>query len=201
MKKYFVEGALIFLSVLASFFIESYRIKQLNIETKNALLMELSQVINEDLKQINKVMNIQNKSIELSHADDYEDKLLKEGSVIASFERRKLSIKNSINLATQSLNKNVLAISDDKLLEEVTALVEMPNILTGSFEEKFLNVPQECLILTMKTNQRYFPLFDSNNKLTNHFIIVSNLSPFRRKHWLTNSISIKNKNNLVKKIK
>ena len=58
MKKYFVEGVLIFLSVLASFFIESYRVKQLNIETKNALLMELSQVINEDLKQISKVMNI-----------------------------------------------------------------------------------------------------------------------------------------------
>ena len=64
MKKYFIESILIFLSVLASFFIESYRVKQLNIETKNALLMELGQVINEDLKQINKVMNIQNKSFE-----------------------------------------------------------------------------------------------------------------------------------------
>lgn len=67
MKKYFVEGVLIFLSVLASFFIESYRAKQLNIKTKNALLMELSQVINEDLKQINKVINIQNKSLELTN--------------------------------------------------------------------------------------------------------------------------------------
>ncbi len=118
-----------------------------------------------------------NKSIELSHADDYEDKLLKEGSVIASFERRKLSIKNSINLATQSLNKNVLAISDDKLLEEVTALVEMPNILIGEFEIKYLEVPQECLILTMKSNQKYFPIIDHKNKLTNQFIIVSNLTP------------------------
>ena len=118
-----------------------------------------------------------NSVIELAHANDYEDKLLKEGLVIANFEKRKISIKNSINLATQSLKKNVLAISDDSLLEEVTALVEMPNILIGEFESKYLEVPHECLILTMKSNQKYFPIVDNKNKLTNQFIIVSNLTP------------------------
>ena len=88
MKKYFVEGALIFLSVLASFFIESYKIKQLNIETKNALLMELSQVINEDLKQINKVMNIQNKSLESTNrlVKDYlGDQNMRKGDVANNY--------------------------------------------------------------------------------------------------------------------
>ena len=118
-----------------------------------------------------------NKVIELAHANDYEEKLLEEGSVIASFEKRKASIKKSINLATQLLKKNVLAISDDNLLEEVTALVEMPNILIGAFESKYLEIPQECLILTMKSNQKYFPIVDHENKLTNQFIIVSNLTP------------------------
>jgi glycyl-tRNA synthetase beta chain len=118
-----------------------------------------------------------NKVIELVHANDYADKLLKEGSVIASFEKRKGAIKNSISIATQALKKNVLAINDDSLLEEVTALVEMPNILIGKFESKYLDVPQECLILTMKSNQKYFPIVDNKNKLTNQFIIVSNLTP------------------------
>ena len=118
-----------------------------------------------------------NKIIELIHADDYEEILLKEGSVIASFEKRKSFIKNAINLATESLKKNVSAISDDDLLEEVTALVEMPNILIGEFESKYLEVPQECLILTMKSNQKYFPIVDHKDKLTNKFIIVSNLTP------------------------
>ena len=122
-----------------------------------------------------------NKIIDLADANEYEDKLLKEGCVIANFEKRKNYIKNSISLATQSLKKNVLAISDDNLLEEVTALVEMPNILIGEFESKYLEVPQECLILTMKSNQKYFPIVDHENKLTNQFIIVSNLTPFNPK--------------------
>ncbi len=73
MKKYFIEGALIFISVLASFFIESYRLNQSNIEIKNGLLVELSQIINEDLKQINKVLSIQNISLDASErlAKDY----------------------------------------------------------------------------------------------------------------------------------
>ena len=63
------------------------------------------------------------------------------------------------------------------LTDEVTSLVEMPNILIGNFEDKYLSIPEECLTLTMKTNQKYFPIFNKNNGLTNSFIIVSNISP------------------------
>src|SRR5690606_36197926 len=66
---------------------------------------------------------------------------------------------------------------DDALLDEVTALVERPNVLLGQFEDEYLEVPQECLILTMKANQKYFPLLDANDRLTNKFLIVSNISP------------------------
>ena len=113
----------------------------------------------------------------IDHADNYEKILLEDGGVIVNFNKRKEKIQKDIVSTTESFDEKLHVEDDEDLLNEVTALVEMPNILTGSFEEKFLNVPQECLILTMKTNQRYFPLFDSNNKLTNHFIIVSNLSP------------------------
>ena len=113
----------------------------------------------------------------IDHADNYEKILLEDGGVIVNFNKRKEKIQKDIVSTTDSFDEKLHVEDDEDLLNEVTALVEMPNILTGSFEEKFLNVPQECLILTMKTNQRYFPLFDSNNKLTNHFIIVSNLSP------------------------
>jgi hypothetical protein len=88
MKKYFIEGGLIFLSVLASFFIESYRVEQLKIETKNDLLMELSQVINEDLKQINKVMNIQNSSLEATKrlVKDYlEDQKMSKEAIATNY--------------------------------------------------------------------------------------------------------------------
>jgi len=71
----------------------------------------------------------------------------------------------------------VQPIEDDALLDEVTALVERPNVLVCSFEEEFLDVPQECLILTMKANQKYFPLLDASGKLTNKFLVVSNISP------------------------
>ncbi|MBU0749511.1 MAG: glycine--tRNA ligase subunit beta, partial [Gammaproteobacteria bacterium] len=68
-------------------------------------------------------------------------------------------------------------IEDEALLDEVTALVERPNVVTCSFETEFLDVPQECLILTMKANQKYFPLLDAAGKLTNKFLVVSNISP------------------------
>jgi glycyl-tRNA synthetase beta chain len=68
-------------------------------------------------------------------------------------------------------------IHDDALLDEVTALVERPNVLVCSFEREFLEVPQECLILTMKANQKYFPLLDAQARLTNKFLVVSNISP------------------------
>lgn len=63
------------------------------------------------------------------------------------------------------------------MLDEVTALVEHPNVLLGTFSADFLEVPQECLISTMKINQKYFPLLDADGKLTNRFLIVSNITP------------------------
>ena len=117
------------------------------------------------------------KVLNIDHADNYEKILLETGGVIANFDQRKEKIYADIILAAKSFKEELHIIDDEALLNEVTALVEMPNILTGSFEEKFLKVPQECLILTMKANQKYFPLFDKSNHLTNHFIIVSNLTP------------------------
>jgi glycyl-tRNA synthetase beta chain len=116
-----------------------------------------------------------NAVITLSHADSYEKQLLDEGSVIASFAVRKAEIAKQLNAA--AAKQNLKPIDDDALLDEVTALVERPNVLLGEFEKEFLEVPQECLILTMKANQKYFPLLDANNNLTNKFLIVSNISP------------------------
>ena len=116
-----------------------------------------------------------NAVITLSHADSYEKQLLDEGAVIASFAARKAEIAKQLNAA--AAKQNLKPIDDDALLDEVTALVERPNVLLGQFEKEFLEVPQECLILTMKANQKYFPLLDANNNLTNKFLIVSNISP------------------------
>ena len=116
-----------------------------------------------------------NPIITIKHADSYEQQLLDEGSVIASFANRKAEIANQLNAA--AAKQNLKPIEDDALLDEVTALVERPNVLLGQFEEVYLEVPQECLILTMKANQKYFPLLDANDKLTNKFLIVSNISP------------------------
>ena len=117
------------------------------------------------------------KLLNIDHADNYEKILLETGGVIANFNQRKEKIYTDIILAAKSFKKELHIIDDEALLNEVTALVEMPNILIGSFEKRFLKIPQECLILTMKVNQKYFPLFDKSNQLTNHFIIVSNLTP------------------------
>ena len=113
--------------------------------------------------------------ITIKHADNYEQQLLDEGAVIASFATRKAEIARQLNAA--AAKQNLKPIEDDALLDEVTALVERPNVLLGQFEEIYLEVPQECLILTMKANQKYFPLLDANNKLTNKFLIVSNINP------------------------
>ncbi len=114
-------------------------------------------------------------NIVIPDADSYESVMLKQGGVIVSFDkRREFIIKH---LASISGSEGLQPILDDALLDEVTALVERPNLLLGKFEDEFLEVPQECLILTMKANQKYFPLLDSNGKLTNKFVIVSNISP------------------------
>ncbi|MES2182375.1 MAG: glycine--tRNA ligase subunit beta [Pseudomonadota bacterium] len=111
----------------------------------------------------------------LKDADSYAEQLKTEGAVIASFAERRAEIEHQLNAA--AAKQNLKPIEDDALLDEVTALVERPNVLLGQFEEVYLEVPQECLILTMKANQKYFPLLDANGKLTNKFLIVSNISP------------------------
>ena len=111
----------------------------------------------------------------IKNADSYAEQLKTEGAVIASFSERRAEIVRQLTVAAGK--ENLKPIEDDALLDEVTALVERPNVLLGQFEEIYLEVPAECLILTMKANQKYFPLLDANGKLTNKFLIVSNISP------------------------
>ncbi|XOJ84891.1 glycine--tRNA ligase subunit beta [Methylophilaceae bacterium Uisw_099_01] len=115
--------------------------------------------------------------ITIKHADDYEETLATEGNVITCFDKRKTKIKTDIKVALSELGEDFYITEDEALIDEVTSLVEMPNILIGNFEEKFLSIPEECLTLTMKANQKYFPIFNKNSGLTNRFIIVSNISP------------------------
>ena len=110
-----------------------------------------------------------------ANADEYAAKLATEGAVIASFAERRAEIARQLEVAAAKAGGK--PIDDDALLDEVTALVERPNVLIGQFEQEYLEVPQECLILTMKANQKYFPLLDSAGKLTNKFLVVSNISP------------------------
>ncbi|UOO77680.1 glycine--tRNA ligase subunit beta [Neisseria sp. Dent CA1/247] len=107
------------------------------------------------------------------NADSYAEKMRHEGKVIPSFAERKAAIQTALNKQAGRLNATVAA--DEALLDEVTALVEWPVVLEAQFEEHFLAVPQECLILTMQQNQKYFPLLDQNGKLMNRFLLVSNL--------------------------
>ena len=111
----------------------------------------------------------------VTSADSYAAQLKDEGAVIASFAERRAEIVSQLHAAAAPLGFK--PVDDDALLDEVTALVERPNVLLGTFETGFLDVPPECLILTMKANQKYFPLLDAAGKLTNQFLIVSNISP------------------------
>ena len=111
----------------------------------------------------------------LLDADHYAHQLQEQGAVIASFEARHAEIVRQLKVAAD--REGLAPIDDPALLDEVTALVERPNVLLCQFEEEFLAVPQECLILTMKANQKYFPLLDAAGKLTNKFLIVSNIAP------------------------
>ncbi|WP_157314301.1 glycine--tRNA ligase subunit beta [Chitinibacter sp. GC72] len=111
--------------------------------------------------------------ISLNTAEGYARQMHDEGKVIASFAARRALIGEKLKEAAAALNATIAA--DDALFDEVTALVEWPVVLKGEFEAEFLNVPQECLILTMQQNQKYFPLLDSNGKLMNQFLLVSNL--------------------------
>ena len=112
--------------------------------------------------------------IDIPRAEDYETILEREGRVIASFDKRRAMIVEQLDRAAGQLTW----LRDDALLDEVTALVEFPAVYEASFEPEFLAVPQECLILTMKANQKYFPLMDGaggKGKLTHRFLVVSNM--------------------------
>ena len=113
----------------------------------------------------------------LRDADSYAAQLREEGAVIASFAERRAEIASQLAAAAGRAGQHLKPIEDEALLDEVCALVERPNVLIGRFEEAFLAVPQECLILTMKANQKYFPLLDTEGKLTHQFLVVSNISP------------------------
>ncbi len=113
--------------------------------------------------------------VTLRDADSYATQLQDDGAVIPSFELRRADIVRQLSEAAG--REGLVPIDDDALLDEVTGLVERPNVLTCRFEDEFLAVPQECLILTMKANQKYFPLLDAAGTLTNRFLIVSNIRP------------------------
>ena len=115
--------------------------------------------------------------VRIAHADAYADTLLKDGAVVADFKQRRADIVRQLNAAAANIGAGVRPIEDADLLDEVTALVERPNVLICAFEKQFLDVPQECLILTMKANQKYFPLLDTSGKLTHQFLVVSNITP------------------------
>jgi glycyl-tRNA synthetase beta chain len=113
----------------------------------------------------------------IQDADAYAATLAKDGAVIASFAERRADIVRQLAVAAAKVGGGCKPIDDDALLDEVTSLVERPNVLICEFETQFLDVPQECLILTMKANQKYFPLLDAANKLTNKFLVISNITP------------------------
>ena len=117
----------------------------------------------------------------IADADSYAATLLKDGAVIASFAERRAEIERQLKAAAVKVGTDdgttYTPIDDAALLDEVTGLVERPNVLTCTFEKEFLDVPQECLILTMKANQKYFPLMDAAGKLSNKFLVVSNINP------------------------
>ena len=119
--------------------------------------------------------------IAIADADSYAATLREQGAVIASFTERRAEIAAQLQAAAAQAGDNCQPVEDEALLDEVTALVERPCVLLCQFEPEYLQVPQECLILTMKANQKYFPLLDTTagkeGKLTNRFLVVSNISP------------------------
>ena len=110
---------------------------------------------------------------EIEDASQYEHTLLERGMVVADFAERRAQISRQLNEAAR--RESAVLGSHEDLLDEVAALVEHPSVYLGAFERSFLEVPQECLILTMRQNQKYFPLFDGSGKLLPRFLIVSNM--------------------------
>ena len=115
------------------------------------------------------------KEFEIQHADQYPQLLREKGSVVADFNERKAEILAKSQAKATALGG--VADIEESLLEEVTSLVEYPNVLAAKFEERFLAVPSEALVYTMKGDQKYFPIYDKDGKLLPHFIFVSNINP------------------------
>ena len=115
------------------------------------------------------------KEFEIQHADQYPQLLREKGSVVADFNERKAEILAKSRAKATALGG--VADIEESLLEEVTSLVEYPNVLAAKFEERFLAVPAEALVYTMKGDQKYFPIYDKDGKLLPHFIFVSNINP------------------------
>ena len=115
------------------------------------------------------------KEFEIQHADQYPQLLREKGSVVADFNERKAEILAKSQAKATALGG--VADIEESLLEEVTSLVEYPNVLAAKFEECFLAVPAEALVYTMKGDQKYFPIYDKDGKLLPHFIFVSNINP------------------------
>ena len=113
--------------------------------------------------------------VTLANADEYARALYERGAVMASFDARRALIVQRLAEACRALGDGVQHVDDAALIDEVTALVENPNVYVAQFEPEFLAVPQECLILTMKANQKYFPLLDAAGRLLNRFLVVSNM--------------------------
>ena len=115
-------------------------------------------------------------SVAIARADDYERALFDEGGVVAAFPHRRADVAAQLESRARELGLSLGPQADyEALLDEVTALVEMPTVYAGTFDPEFLAVPAECLTLTMRLNQKYFPLFDGKGKLANRFLIVSNM--------------------------
>lgn len=115
------------------------------------------------------------KEFEIQHADQYPQLLREKGYVVANFNERKAEILAKSQVKATALGG--VADIEESLLEEVTSLVEYPNVLAAKFEERFLAVPAEALVYTMKGDQKYFPIYDKDGKLLPHFIFVSNINP------------------------
>ena len=115
------------------------------------------------------------KEFDIQHADQYPQLLREKGSVVADFNERKAEILAKSQAKATALGG--VADIEKSLLEEVTSLVEYPNVLAAKFEERFLAVPAEALVYTMKGDQKYFPIYDKDGKLLPHFIFVSNINP------------------------
>ena len=120
------------------------------------------------------------REIDLRNADEYAARLEKDGKVLAGFAERRARIEQQLKDAAIRESGSLGGYAD--LLDEVTALVEYPRVYAGGFDAQFLEVPQECLILTMRQNQKYFPLFDGHGRLLNRFLIVSNMDTADPRH-------------------